>query len=207
MFTRITFVLAALVAATALATACEPPFPPLPPDEFPPPKKPAPAVTPFPQVGTVTALDGKEETIEYTVVVPVLVRETIYAKVGNLRVTDDGGKTWEPVRRPVSVYRWHHKQVTRKSKIDRLKFSDASGKPIPTLDAWKRLEIGTTFFVSADGQPVSAAHRKLMAPDALVAVDFDNVVMERILQELELSDIEQWFPKPRPLPKPLPELR
>src|SRR5437764_15263089 len=108
MFTRVPFVLAALVAATVIASACEPPFPPFPPYDEPPPlkkpKKPVPEAAPFPQVGTVVALDGKEETVEYTVIVPVVVRETIRVK-SNHRVTDDGGKTWEPVWTTTTVFR------------------------------------------------------------------------------------------------------
>lgn len=202
MFTRVSLVLAALVAATAITTACPPPLL----DDLPLPLK-KPEAAPFPHVGTIVALDGKTETVEYTVVVPVLVRERIL----------DWPQLLEREPRARFVYRWQHKKVTRTSKIDRLKFTDVTGKPIPTLDAWKRLEIGTTFFVSADGNPVSAAHLKMLAPDALVAVDADNVLMERIFQELELSGIDQGIekplpypgPKPRPLPLPfpLPELR
>lgn len=203
MFTRVPLALGLVLAATMIAAACEPPFPPSPDEPLLKPHKPKPAA-PFPQVGTVVALDGKEEMIEYTVVVPVVVRETI-GVWSNLREPGDGSKIRELGWKTVTVYRWQYKQITRKSKIDRLKFSDATGKPIPTLDAWKRLEIGTTFFVSADGAPVSAEHRKLIAPDALVVIDYDNVLMERILQELELSAIDQVPEKPLPNPGPWPK--
>lgn len=198
MFTRVPFVLAALVAATVIASACEPPFP-LPPYE-PIPKKPD--VVPPPQVGTIVRLDGKEETVEYTVVIPVGVRDTLRV-MPELRDAE-GRKI--PDWKNATGFRWEYRQVTRKSKIDRLKFFDATGKPVAMLDAWKRLEIGTTFFVSADGGPVSAAHSKLIAPDALVVVDFDNVVLERLLQELEFGVIEQLpTPGPKPRPRLLPD--
>jgi hypothetical protein len=200
MFTRVPLVLASLVAATAIAAACEPPFPPLLPFDELPPRKPAPTIVPFPQVGTVVALNGREETIEYTVVVPVLVRETV--RTNPIRVTDDGGKTWEPVWKTTTVYRWEHKLITRKSKLDRLKFFDATGKPVATLDAWKRLEIGTKFFVSADGAMVSADYLKLIGKDVLVVVDFDNVLMERIFEQLPVPIVDRDFDKPRREPAP-----
>ena len=206
MFTRVPLVLAALIAAAAFTAACEPPFPPFPPFDELPPRKPAPTITPFPQVGTVVALNGKEETIEYTVVVPVLVRETVRVP-SHFRVTDDGGKTWEPVWKTTTVYRWQHKQITRKSKIDRLKFFDASGTPVPTLDAWKRLEVGTKFFVSADGATVAAEHLKMIGKDALVVVDFDNVLMEQLFEQLQLAGADRDIVKqplhPGPNPKPI----
>jgi hypothetical protein len=198
MFTRVPLVLGSVLIAAALAAACEPPF------EEPPRKRPVQPVAPFPQVGTVVALDGKEETIEYTVVVPVLVRETIRLVPHHHGIPEDGA-TWERVRKPAPVFHWRHKQITRKSKIDRLKFSDATGKQLTTAEVWKRLAIGTTFFVSADGAPVPAAHLKLIARDALVVVDFDNVLMERLIQELELSGIDQGFEKPLPNPGPWPK--
>jgi hypothetical protein len=190
MFTRIPLVLASLFAATVIAVACDPPR-----EDFPPlPRKPVPAVGPFPQVGTVVALDGKDQTIEYTVVVPVRVRDKFHLELDR-----------EP--KALVAYRWEHRQITRKSKMDRLKFFDASGKPVATKDVWKRLSVGGTFFVSADGESVSAEHLKMIAKDVLVVVDHDNVLMERLIEELRLSVIDQGFEKPRPRPRPLPEPR
>jgi hypothetical protein len=203
MFTRVSLVLGSVLTAAALAAACEPPFPP--PFDDPPLKKPVQTVAPFPQVATVVALDGKEETIEYTVVVPVLVREPFGLRAEPHWVPDDGGM-WVSLRKTPTVVRWQYKQITRKSKIDRLKFSDATGKQLTKEQVWKRLAIGTTFFVSADGAPVPSAHLALIARDVLVVVDFDNVLMERLIQELELSGIDQGIERPLPHPDPRPKL-
>jgi hypothetical protein len=205
MFARVPLVLGSLLTAAALAAACEPPDTPFPPLREPlPPKGSVQTVAPFPQLGTVVALNGKEQTIEYTVVVPVLVREPIWRYREHPLGTGDGAR-WELVRKPGPAYHWQYRQITRSSKIDRLKFSTATGKQLTTDEVWKRLAIGTTFFVSADGAPVSAAHLKLIARDALVVVDFDNVVLERLVYGMEqpgLEEIAKPLPHPGPRPKP-----
>ena len=187
MFTRVSLILAAVLAATAVASACQDPlFLPFEPQS----RKPTPDPTPFPQVGTVVALNGKDGTIEYTVVTrgPVLHILESYP--------------------PRYEFRWEIKLVTRKVKMDRLKFSDATGKKLTTEEAWKRLSIGTNFFVSTDGGPVPAEHLKLMARDALVVVDFDNATLERLVQVLQFSNLGRDFGAslplhPGPNPKPL----
>ena len=186
MFTRVSLVLGAVLAATAVASACE--LPPL--VEELQPKKPAPEAAPFPQVGTVVALDATDGTIKYTVVVgkPVLMVLESYP--------------------PQYVFRWQTETVTRKVKMDRLKFFDATGKQVSTEEVWKRLAIGTNFFVSADGKPVPAEHLKLMARDPLVVVDFDNVILDQLVEVLQLANLGRDFENPvlHPGPNPKPIL-
>ncbi|MCI0705628.1 MAG: hypothetical protein L0241_31600, partial [Planctomycetia bacterium] len=137
------------------------------------PKKPVPAPQ-FPQVGTIIALDGRTGTIEYSVVVPRALRTII----------PDGPEF------QVKVIGWQYERVIRTAKLDRLQITDATGKRLTTEEVWKRLRIGTNFFVSADGNPVSAEHLKLIAPDVLVVVDRDNVLLERLIDQLRDSGAE-----------------
>src|SRR5262245_39608865 len=170
MFTRISLVFASLVAATALAAAGPPDS--LLPDPS-PPKKPEQPPTLAPQVGTVIALDGETGTIKYSVVVPRTIHELVFGPDSRLQFR---------------VIGWQYERVIRTAKMDQLQFFDGTGKRLTTNEVWKRLMIGTDFFVSADGKPVSAAHLKLIAPNALVVVDFDNV-HQLILEEALIKDI------------------
>lgn len=189
MFTRVSLVLAAVLAATTIAAACEP----LPHEEL-QPRKSDPAQ--FPRLGTVVALNGRDQTIEYTVVVPVWTRHRFPAEP----------RGWERLV-PATEFGWQYKQVMRKAKMDRLKFFDAAGEEVAPEDVWKRLSIGTLFFVSADGNPVSAEHRKLLARDVLVVVDFDNAILDLITQEMYLMGAVNDYGislLPNPLPRPEP---
>jgi hypothetical protein len=187
MFTRVSLVLAAVLATAATAAACLPP-----PLEELQPKKPAPA--PFPLVGTVVALDGRDETIEYTVVVPTLVRKWFPLEP-------------EPAGRLTITFGWEYQPITRKVRMSKLQFFDATGKRVRTEAAWKRLAIGANFFVSADNNPVSGDHLKLIARDVLVVVDSDNVILERLAHVLQIAGAVGGHGKSLPNPAPRVELR
>jgi hypothetical protein len=143
--TKLLVVLSLVIAAT-MATAQEKPKTPtgLPPT-----------------FATVVVLDKPQAVIDLAEVTVRMVPEE------RVKLVTKDGKAEEvkyTVLRPVA------EQHIRRLELKSAEVFDARGKKLGSEEVWKRLAVGATVLVSADGQSVDPAYLGVLAQDALVFV-------------------------------------
>lgn len=126
-----------------------------------------PPVGPSPLFATVTAVDKQKGVVEL-----VEVQTKFSAFMVIVEEVVDGML----VKAPKTVYQPVTSAQRKVLTMTTAEVNDGTGKKLDKEEVWKRLAVGKTIVISADGRPVDAAYLKIMTPETPVIVSMAYVM-------------------------------